>query len=89
MNFDLSVFRIGPGAHVYLEDLIDNANRNGTFGISEALYVDTLEFADPDARLNLNGLHLYFGTLIGDPSQIIDVPLIRLSIPATVGSPGG
>jgi len=75
MNFDLSILRIGPGAHAYLEDLIDNGNRNGPFGAGEALYVDTLEFADPDGQLNLNGIHLYYESLVGDPSQIIDVPV--------------
>jgi len=73
MNFDLSILRIGPGAHVYLEDLIDNGNRNGPFGPNESLYVDVLEFADSAGLLNLNGLHLYFGSLVGDPAQIIDV----------------
>jgi hypothetical protein len=75
-NFDLEKLVIGAAARVYLNDLVDNGNRGG-LAISEALYVDVLEFADVDGLLNINGLHLYYNTLIGDPSQIIDtaVPL--------------
>ena len=72
-NFDLAVLRLGPGAHAYLEDAVDNGNR-GSIG-REALYVDTLEFADGAGLLNLNGLHLAYGALIGDPAQIIDEPV--------------
>jgi len=74
-NFDLSILRIGPGAHAILEDLIDNGNRDGTGGSEESLYVDTLAFADPDGLLNLSGLHIYYQNLIGDPAQIIDIPI--------------
>jgi len=71
-NFDLSELVIGADAHVYLGDLWDNGNRGGTFGVAEALYVDTLVFADPNAILNLNGLHIYYNNLIGSSSQIIN-----------------
>lgn len=74
-NFDLSELIIGAGAHVYLADFFNNGNRGGPFGTPEALYVDTLRFADTTGQLNLNGLHLYYGTLIGNISQIIDVPV--------------
>jgi hypothetical protein len=73
-NFELSELVIGPGAHVSLEDLVDNGNRDGMGGPAEALYVDRLAFADPDGRLVLNGLHLYFNTLAGESSQICDSP---------------
>jgi hypothetical protein len=74
-NFDLSILRIDPGAHAYLEDAIDNGNRTTALaGVApEALYVDVLEFADTAGVLNLNGLNIYYGQLIGDPSQIIDI----------------
>jgi len=80
-NFDLSILRIGEGAHAFLEDVIDNGNRGGGGGAAtgvapEALYVDVLEFADADGLLNVNGLNIYFGELIGDPSQIIDEPTV-------------
>jgi hypothetical protein len=70
-NFDLDELVIGPGARVYLADLFDNGNRPG--GAAEALYVDTLTFADGLGVLNLNDLHLYYNTLNGDAGQIIDV----------------
>lgn len=80
-NFDLSRLRIGAGAHAYLEDLVDNGNRAGA-GIAgaaqECLYVDTLEFVDADGVLNLNGLTLYAGEVLGSPGQVISV---------TVGQP--
>jgi len=78
-NFDLSVLRIGAGAHAVLEDSIDNGNRGGgalAGEVPEALYVDTLEFVDGASTLNLNGINLYYGELIGDRSQIIDLPAI-------------
>jgi len=72
-NFQLNELRIGPGAHVFLADLLDKANRNGPLGPDEALYVDLLVFDDADGVLNLNGLNLYFnarsveGTIINIP----------------------
>jgi len=86
LNFDLSILRIGAGAHAYLQDLFDNGNR-GAGGEPEALYVDTLEFADTQGQLNLNGLNIYFGALIGDPSQIINVPVV-LGTPGDINNDG-
>ncbi|ODS31085.1 MAG: PEP-CTERM motif protein [Candidatus Scalindua rubra] len=74
-NFNLEELIIGSGAKLHLVDIFDNANRGGTGGFDEALYVDTLTFADASGILNLNSLHLYFNTLIGDSSQIIDEPI--------------
>ncbi|MCA9312412.1 MAG: hypothetical protein KDA21_14460, partial [Phycisphaerales bacterium] len=71
-NFDLPHLVIGPGARVNLFDAVDNGNRGGPGGNGEALYVNTLEFADGAGLLNLNGHHLYYGSLVGSPTQIID-----------------
>jgi hypothetical protein len=71
-NFDLATLTIGPGARVLLNDLFDNGNRNGTFGVAEALYVDTLVFADASALLNQNGLNIYYNTLVGNEDQLIN-----------------
>ena len=73
-NFDLTELRIGPGAHILLQDQINNGNRNGDFGHPEALYVDILSFADTFGLLDLNGLHLYYGRLEGN-GQIINKPV--------------
>jgi|GEM_PF-4907036 len=76
-NFDLPELVIGPDAHVNLADAVDNGNRNGSGGPAEALYVDRLRFTDTDGRLVLNGFHLYYNTLNGDQSQILDsMPLL-------------
>jgi len=73
-NFDLSTLVIGPGAHVLLADLFDNGNRGGMW-FDEALYVDTLVFADAEGVLNLNGLHLYvMNPIIGDGTVIVPEP---------------
>lgn len=80
-NFSLPQLVIGADAHIYLADLIDNGNQSGSYGFDEALYVGTLTFADGNASLNLNGLHLYYDTLEGSLEQIIDVPVPE---PATV-----
>ncbi|MFQ5924009.1 MAG: hypothetical protein ACE5M4_14315, partial [Anaerolineales bacterium] len=71
-NFHLPRLIIGPSAKVNLFDVINNGNRNGPHGDAEALYVDTLEFEDANGLLNLNRHHLYYNTLIGNPSQIVD-----------------
>ncbi len=81
-NFDLAELVIGADAHVFLSDIWDNGNRNGTFGAEEALYVDTLMFADASALLNLNGLHIYYKNLIGNTDQIIDQTVVP--VPAAV-----
>ena len=70
-NFELPNLLIGPAAHVSLVDNMDNGNRDGPFGVSEALYVDTLTFTDVEGRLNLNQLHLYYNNLNGSEGQII------------------
>jgi len=73
-NFSLPRLIIGTGAHVSLFDRIDNSNRvDHGFGLDEALYVDELVFADTTGRLNVNGVHLYFNTLVGDASQVVDI----------------
>jgi hypothetical protein len=71
-NFEIPILEIGPGASVFLRDFIDNGNRAGPGGESEALYVETLVFSDSFSRLNLNGLNLYFNELQGDTGQIIN-----------------
>ncbi len=71
-NFQLQRLLIGPGAHVELVDAINNGRRNGPGGSAEALYVETLEFADSAGRLGLNGLHLFYHTLVGNASQILN-----------------
>ena len=71
-NFEIPTLEIGPGASVFLRDFIDNGNRGGPGGESEALYVETLVFSDSFSRLNLNGLNIYFNELQGDASQIIN-----------------
>lgn len=81
-NFHVEKLRLGPGSRAYLKDHFDNGNRimsrdTSAGGVTaEALYVNTLEFADPDALLNVNGLNLYYNIIIGDPSQIIDVAVV-------------
>jgi hypothetical protein len=71
-NFELDELVIGPGAHLIMVDRVNNGNRGGPFGQAEALYVDTLVFADSSSLLLLNGLHIYYDTLVGDPCQILD-----------------
>ncbi len=71
-NFEIPRVVIGPGAQVQLADVVDNGNRNGPEGDTEALYVRTLEFSDSAGRLMLNGLPIYYQFLIGDESQIVD-----------------
>jgi len=39
-------------------------------GTPEALYVDTIEFANGTGQIGLSGLHLYYNTLVGDSGQI-------------------
>ena len=75
-NFELEELVIGAGAHVYLMDLMNNANRGGTLGFAEALYVDALTFADVNGVLNLNDLNIYYNTLNGNTSQIISEPAV-------------
>ena len=48
----------------------------GRLGEAEALYVDTLVFTDGLGLLNVDGLHLYYRALLGDESQIVNVPAV-------------
>lgn len=86
-NFDLTELIIGPGAHVRLTDFMDNGNRNGAFGMNEALYVDTVRFLDTTGILNTFCLNLYFKTLIGNPNQIIDDCTLQQPPPSTIPEP--
>jgi cysteine-rich repeat protein len=61
------------GGRVVLRDDVDAGRRGGAGGVNEALYVSTLVMAGSNTRLDLNGIHLYYETLIGDASRIIDV----------------
>ncbi len=74
-NFQLDRLLIGPDARIQLVDAIDNANRGGVGGAAEALYVDTLEFASAGGVLAIGGLHVYYNTLIGSPTQIVTAPV--------------
>ena len=69
-NMQLNTLKIGPGAHVQLVDQVNNNHRGGAGGSAEALYVETLQFVDAAARLDLGGLHLYYHTLVGNTAQI-------------------
>jgi hypothetical protein len=69
-NFFLPQLVIGPGAHTYLVDTIDNSGDG--LRTSDALYVDKLVFSDDKSVLNLNGLKLYYRTLEGHVQQIQD-----------------
>lgn len=81
-GFSIPVLEIGPESHVMLTDLLDNGNRGGAAGTSEALYVDQLSFDDPGAQIDLNGLHLYYKNLAtGNASQIIN----SASVPEPAG----
>jgi hypothetical protein len=83
-SFSIPALEIGPGAHVLLQDLLDNGNRGGSAGNPEALYVDRLSFDDPTGQIDLNGLHLYYRQLVtGSVGQIINAPL-SVPEPATV-----
>ncbi|MCP4000486.1 MAG: hypothetical protein GY727_06225, partial [Gammaproteobacteria bacterium] len=70
-NFHLENLLIGSGAKVHMADFFNNGNQGGTYAFAEALYVDTLTIIGT-GLFNLNGLNLYYNTLIGDISQIID-----------------
>ncbi len=70
-GFFLDTLVIGPGAHIKLEDLIDNQHRGGPAGQAEALYVYNLQFEDAQGQLWLNDLHLYYNNLVGGTSQIV------------------
>jgi hypothetical protein len=71
-NFWIPELVVGPGASVFLTDERDSGNR-GPGDAPEALYVGNLVFSDPSGVLDANGLELYFGSLTGDPGQIIDL----------------
>ncbi|HZL36053.1 MAG TPA: hypothetical protein VFC78_12125 [Tepidisphaeraceae bacterium] len=87
-SFAIPTLEIGPDSHILLTDLLDNGNRGGPAGAPEALYVDQLSFDDPTGQVNLNGLHLYYRTLVGgSASQIIDSPM-SVPEPAALGIVG-
>jgi len=74
-NFDIERLEIAAGARVVLVDDFSSGNRfDHGFGHNEAVYVDYL-YLRAGAELNLNGLHLYYHNLTGDPGQIIDSPI--------------
>lgn len=62
---------VGPGAHIRLTDAIDKGRRNGPAGAAEALYVNTVEFADLAGRIDTDGKRSYVQNVIGDAGQII------------------
>ncbi len=69
-NFSITNLTIGPGAHVQLVDLYNNATGGGLG--DEALYVDTLTIQDSDSRLLLNGNSLYFNTLVLNGGAVLN-----------------
>jgi hypothetical protein len=70
-NFALPRLTLGANAKVNLVDDIDNGNRAGG---SEAIYVDVLTLGN-NAILNLNGLSLYYNTLVlGTGAMLTDIP---------------
>ncbi|HNQ22058.1 MAG TPA: hypothetical protein PKK06_03090 [Phycisphaerae bacterium] len=70
-NLALSSLTIEQAAKVNLVDAIDNGNRGGG---REALYVDVLTLGG-GAVLNLNGLHLYYNTLVDHGGTFEDIPV--------------
>ncbi|MFN0137431.1 MAG: YHYH protein [Phycisphaerae bacterium] len=70
-NFQLDRLVVGPGAHIRLVDAINNGRRNGPAGAAEALYVNTIEFADLAGRIDTDGKRLYVLNVIGNAGQII------------------
>ncbi len=66
-NFGLSALRI-VGADEFVS-LTDNFNNDG-LGAADALYVSDLTISDPDSRLVLNGLNVYYGVFNGILTQI-------------------
>jgi len=73
-NYYLPNLVIEPDGRVDLFDVFDNGNRIG--GKREALYVDTLTFADATGLIGLNGIDLYYNHLIGSPDQILPGKLV-------------
>jgi len=84
-NFYLPELVIGPDGRLVLRDLRDNGNRAG--GGHEALYVDKLVFSDSLGLLDLNGLDIFYNTLVGSADQIIDVAAPEPSVGALL-APG-
>ena len=86
-NFSLTELVIGEDAQADLlkaalgvrhgqAPLLQLGLAGGEFGEAEALYVDTLVFTDGLGLLNVDGLHLYYRALLGDESQIVNVPAV-------------
>jgi len=73
-TFEFPEIVVGSGAHLSLFDRFDNGNRGAG---DEALHVGVLRFANTEARLNRNGLQVYYETLIGSAEQIINLPRRR------------
>jgi hypothetical protein len=69
-NFKLGHLVIGPAAHVRLTDVLDN--HTPALAGPEALYVESVEFMDSGGRLYTNGTNLYYHSIVGNLSQIID-----------------
>ncbi len=69
-NFHLPRLELASGARAVLVDLLENQPGDGA---PDALYVDNLVLGT-NALLNLRGLNLYYKTLTGSISQIVDLP---------------
>jgi hypothetical protein len=72
-NFEIPNLVLQDGTQLLLTDYFDNGNR-GTSG-REVLYVDELRFLGDNATLNLNGIDIFYNTLIGNPDQIVNIPV--------------
>lgn len=68
---EFSTLSIGPGATIRL---VNNAGQTPSTHEYEDIYVETLIFEDAAGLLNVNGMNLEYATLIGDPSQIVELP---------------
>ncbi len=70
VGFNLNTLEIAPRSEVWLVDYYNNITLNGPLG-DEGLYVDFLILGE-GAVLNRHGLNLTYGTLIGNPDQIVN-----------------
>jgi len=69
-NFGLlSMSMTGADEFVILVDDFDNPADG--LATPDAVYVSSLTIVDPDSRLNLNGLDLYYGAFNGDAATIL------------------
>ena len=76
-NFALGGIELETLANLQLVDSVDNGNRNGVGGATEALYLTKLTLV-PGSVLNLNNLHLYVADLDDRGGFIINGELISL-----------